>query len=384
MKNTGLALRWLVGVSFLYPAGAQASEPREMSVPRSVLARVKSFEPSAAVYLADLDRYLIACDDTDEEKSALLFLMSRDGQVENEPVEMEGLAKMTDMESMSQDGSTLYVLSSQELNKKGKDKPERNLFVRARRDGRRVSVTDKVLLRPLLLRALERSQEPALSAMRGRYQQELNIEAHFVRDGQLFVGLKDPQPRPGTALILNLGPVDSVLAGRIQDPRVWQEIQFSGGTRPVPPGDDEEEDGEEDDGEDEDNGEEDEESDEEEDDFQTAKKDKKDKKKKKDKKDKKKKDKKKDKKGKDKEKDQTGAERLTDMAFDSGQLLLATATSSESSSFWKWNTVTASMAEHHTGFRKKLEGFALNPSDGTVLGTFDQGEEAPLFSHFRR
>jgi hypothetical protein len=101
--------------------------------------------------------------------------------------------------------------------------------VRAARSGRRIEATDSVELRPLLLKALHRAEDPVLAGMRKRYQEDLDIESHFVRGGELFVGLKNPQPRPGVGLVLKLGRVDRLFREQeIESVEIWQTIDFRG------------------------------------------------------------------------------------------------------------------------------------------------------------
>ncbi len=135
--------------------------PQPLTIPEEISNEFEFLEPSAAVYLPDLDSFLVASDDTNEADEPFLFLMNRAGEISKEPFALTGLKKMTDMESMSlgADGN-LYVLSSLGLNKNGKEKPERNWFVRASRTAKKIEITDKIQLRSLLLEALEDLELP--------------------------------------------------------------------------------------------------------------------------------------------------------------------------------------------------------------------------------
>lgn len=199
-------------------ANASASQPQVIFVPESLSNNLKSFEPSAALYLADLNQFLLACDDTNKKDEPLLFLMNRQGQVDNAAVKIGGILKMTDMESISQgeDGS-IYLMSSQGLNKNGKEKSERNIFIRASRVGRNINAIDSIELRPLLLKSLNGSQ----------YAKFIDIESHFVRDDELYIGLKTPQPKPGMAEILNIGNVKKIFSHQELNVKTWRAINFS-------------------------------------------------------------------------------------------------------------------------------------------------------------
>ena len=200
-----------------------------MQVPDSLTRRLKSFEPSGIVYSQALGQYLIASDDTTKGDDAWLFMMDENGVVAADPLEISGMGPMTDMESISfADDGFLYVLSSQSLNKKGKEKIERNQFARVSVSASGASLVASVELRPLLLSAFAASNEPSLKSLRGALG-ELNIEAHFIRGGELFVGLKGPQPAPGRGLIVGLGKVDDVFSGKKLKGsaiKVWANLDF--------------------------------------------------------------------------------------------------------------------------------------------------------------
>src|SRR5688500_13311168 len=119
--------------------------PKKLILPDSVLSKVDSFEPSGALFLNDLNEYLVVSDDTNEKDAPLLFAVKSDGTVQNSILEIEGLKKMTDMESIFQDSKgRIYVMSSQGLSKKGKDSKKRNLFVQLGRVGKKMALISEI------------------------------------------------------------------------------------------------------------------------------------------------------------------------------------------------------------------------------------------------
>ena len=218
-----LAIASLLLASAAQAAGGKPRDIDEIVVPASL----PKLETSGVTYLADQKAYLVASDQTDGDDSPWLFLMNELGQMEGSPVVIEGMGPMADMESVSQDGGFVYVMSSQGVTTFGKEKTERNQFVRARRLGRRLTLDKRVELRPSLLAALEASSDPVLRGLRGKFRKKMDVESHFVLNGELFVGLKDPQPEGGEALIVALGDVDEIFsAGRVKSARVWRQISF--------------------------------------------------------------------------------------------------------------------------------------------------------------
>lgn len=181
---------------------ASFAPPEGLQVPAELRARIKSFEPSGALYLEDLDRFLIISDDTTDANAPWTFLADAQGRVAPDPVPIIGVPKIMDLESQSQDEKgDLYFLTSQSMNKDGETKKARNLFVRATRRDTRIEARQTLELRPLVLAATHLPETA------------LDIESHFIWDGELYVGLKNPQPA-GRALILKLGRVDRLFRER--------------------------------------------------------------------------------------------------------------------------------------------------------------------------
>lgn len=189
---------------------------------------LKTFEPSAITYIPNLNRYLVASDDTDKKDSPLLFLMEKDGHVDKDPIAIKGIEKLTDIESLNQDAEgNIFILSSLSLNKKGKNLKERNMLIQAHLRDREMNIVNSIELRPLLLQQLENSREPELVLLRGRFEKELNVEASFLSQGDLYIGLKGPQLESGQALVLNLGPLQKIFLDHTLNLKVWKSVNFA-------------------------------------------------------------------------------------------------------------------------------------------------------------
>ncbi len=228
-----LLLALSVGLFVFYTTHCIASKmiltTQPINVPPPILNTLKSFEPSALVYLPHLHRYLVASDDTDEKDTPMGFLMDDHGNVESQPLFFQGLEKMTDIESVSADDQGfLYFMSSQSLNKNGKNKPERNLFVQASLNVQDIQVIHQIELRSILINAIQKSLIPELVAIKNKLGTDLDVESHFILKGELYVGLKNPQSIDQKALILNLGDVKNIfLQKKISNLNLWRTIDFS-------------------------------------------------------------------------------------------------------------------------------------------------------------
>lgn len=179
-------------------------EPQPLRVP-AALRRVSRFEPSGIAPEPNGRGYLIVSDDTglDSERLPLLFRMDRDGRLAEDPVPIEGIDEVTDLESLAvgSDG-TVYALSSQSYSAHGKRPAARTVFMALVSDGDGYRVRAAVHLAELL----DRAGAPALQKLGiGKSTKELDIEGLALRDGALYLGLKSPLDETGHALVWRLG-----------------------------------------------------------------------------------------------------------------------------------------------------------------------------------
>lgn len=196
------------------PGAKQDGRPRELRLPAQ-LERRFDFEPSGVIYLADVKKFLVVSDDTDKQKSASLFLVDRDGRVEDQIMFVPGVGEISDLESISQSGDHVYLMTSQGLNKKGKDKAERNLFVRAKRAGLEMTETEVLNFKPMLMKLIAASGDAKLKAtFKGARASDFEIEGHFVDENTLYVGFKSPLSAAKESLILTIQDVDRMFKNK--------------------------------------------------------------------------------------------------------------------------------------------------------------------------
>lgn len=210
-------------------APAAAADPEVIFIPDSLKNRSK-FEPSGVIYLPDLRKFAVVSDDTDEDETPFIFLMNADGSVDGNPLKIDGVAKIRDMESIFKGaGDDFYVLSSQSKDGGGRSKKGRDLMVQVRRRGNTLTAVKTIRLRPALLEALKASTVPAVQQVRGELDKDLEIEASFLRDGNLIVAFKNPLDEDGRTLLMSLGKVDKIMgSGKVAaaDVAVWKILSF--------------------------------------------------------------------------------------------------------------------------------------------------------------
>ena len=195
------------------PPDERAASPGPMELPESLKQRTR-FEPSGAVWVPQLMRYVVVSDDTGhpgrDEHAPWLFTMDTQGRLDPAPMAVQGLKEIRDLESIAAraDG-TLYALSSQSRSRKGKRPDARQLFVRLRPTALGFEVTGQVRLASLL----DDLSPAALSSLGLKETDTLDIEAMTWRGDELLLGLKAPLTDDGRAQIWRIKHPDALLEG---------------------------------------------------------------------------------------------------------------------------------------------------------------------------
>ncbi len=211
------------------PLSNLSLKPSPMAVPEKVLMK-SAFEPSGALYLKDLKKYLVISDDTDKMDSPFLFLLNSDGSVDSNVIQLENIDRIQDIESISQDqNGDIYLLSSQSLSSKKKLKKDREMILKIQQQGLRFKVVQSLSIRPMILEAIKKSKISEISELYSEATKKLEIEASYIDQGQLFVGLKEPMSEQGQNLIVNLGAIKNIFSlNKIETLEVAFEISFPG------------------------------------------------------------------------------------------------------------------------------------------------------------
>ena len=184
-----------------------------VQVPREMAART-ALELSGAAWSSVLSRYVLVSDDVSAEGSKhqpLLFTLTKAGQLDAEPLAIEGLSELNDPESVTAGpAGTLFVCTSHSPNKKGHlPESRRRLLQLTITSDRKVK-----LLRQLDLSTARTADGKPAWGETGT----LDIEGIAFRDNALYVGLKSPLAGDGAATILRLPSVVSVMQAGVIPP----------------------------------------------------------------------------------------------------------------------------------------------------------------------
>jgi hypothetical protein len=214
------------------------ASPELINLPKEIVTASR-FEASGLVWVEALDRYVVISDETgiDAKHQPWLFTMSRQGNVDPEPMVIAELSEIDDAEAISADDKGgLFLLASQSQSERGhRPKAREQLsYLTFGNGGYRADKT--VLLAQLL--------DDAPAALRASLDvpdtKLLDIEAMTYRQGELFIGLKAPTDSQGRAIVWRVTSPEKLLAGDLIGAgiSVWLRaalaVEVDG--RPVPGG----------------------------------------------------------------------------------------------------------------------------------------------------
>jgi len=177
-----------------------------LKVPREISEHT-GLELSGAAWSSALSRYVLVSDDINDEgvkHTPFLYLLSDAGQLEPGRIKIEGISELNDPESITAgpDG-TFFICTSHSLNKKGHlPESRRRLLQIALGPDRKAKLIGHVDLS---------SARTADGKLPWGEAGTLDIEGIAFREGTLFIGLKSPLASDGSASILRLPDVATVV-----------------------------------------------------------------------------------------------------------------------------------------------------------------------------
>jgi len=180
---------------------------KNMEVPQN-FKMITSFEPSGVAWSPTLNEFLLVSDDTGikdskSEHAPYIFRMNESGNVNPQPQKLSGIASVNDLEGITAAGNdTFYLISSQNISKKGKRPVNREFLLKIVRKDNDLFVVDKVNLLTLILQSYSPGEQIqlGLSTKEADQRPRINIEG-IASDGQsLYFGLKQPIAETGAII----------------------------------------------------------------------------------------------------------------------------------------------------------------------------------------
>ncbi|MEE4312731.1 MAG: biotin/lipoyl-binding protein [candidate division KSB1 bacterium] len=189
---------------------------KDISIPENLRKRSR-IEPSGIAWCSDIKKYLVVSDDTGiqntiGEHDPVLFAMDDNGALDDDPVRLTGIREVNDLEAIAYAGNnTFYLISSQNISKRGKRPYSRELILRLDADGGEYRITGQIRFLSLLLQSYSKTDLIDLGL--DKYDLDgkpvINIEGAAYQAGALFLGLKEPVSKKG-AIIWKLDHVDEL------------------------------------------------------------------------------------------------------------------------------------------------------------------------------
>lgn len=203
------------------------SQPQQVKVAPG-LRNLVHLELSGASYMEDMKKYLVVSDDPGKKNPPYLFLLNDDGEVEEPPLPIPGVKKMKDAESISSEGEYSYVMSS--LWAKGHERKEAgSQFIRFRRKGLEFSATEVIDFAGILRKLLFASRDPVVLELMRHKDRPIEVEAHAVLQGDLYLALKAPLLDNDDSVILRIRDVSRLFEKNGADSTIepWKKLRFS-------------------------------------------------------------------------------------------------------------------------------------------------------------
>lgn len=203
------------------------SQPQPVKVAPS-LRNIVHLELSGAAYLEDLKKYLVVSDDNGKKNPPYVFLMNDEGEVEEPPLAIPGVQKLKDAESTSAEGEYSYVMSS--LWAKGHERKEAgSQFIRFKRKGVELSATEVIDFASVLRELLFSSKDAVIQELVRHKDRPIEVEAHAVLQGDLYLALKAPLLDNDDSVVLRIRDVNQLFArnGAASTIETWKKLRFS-------------------------------------------------------------------------------------------------------------------------------------------------------------
>ena len=225
-SSTDLMNRYLPITSAL--AWNKSNPELTLESPRDIEVQIDKLNPaqieaSGIVWNPDSRSFMLVSD----EQSAL-FELTTSGKIINQ-FSLDSVGEITDLESISRDGSNYYLAASLSHNKKQELKPKRRKLMRLRLTGHDIHAGESIDLYQALLGLLESDQvsEALRDFIRGGIDNKtLDLEGHAVIDNNLYLGFKAPFDANGNTVILKLRDVNSLFRGEAVDASIWMRFDL--------------------------------------------------------------------------------------------------------------------------------------------------------------
>lgn len=183
-----------------------------------------TIEASGILWLPHANHYLLISDEAYNDEPGL-FALNSDGQLTAQ-IALPKKVNIDDLESISTDGKFIYVLSSLAHNKRDELKTKRKQLLRFEYKHGEAKHAKTLNLYDVLaeLREDQPTSPVAQFLAPGFEDHRLDIESHFVKDNDLYIGFKDSLGVADNTIILKLSNLDKLFDGKAPVAEIWQSL----------------------------------------------------------------------------------------------------------------------------------------------------------------
>lgn len=199
VRVSGAVSEWSHELGFLAAADASSTfSPSE--VKSQVIAGDLDIEAGGVVYDAPENSLILASDDARKSQSPF-WKLDLDQSETLKNLNMTGLKKIEDVESLARDEEGRYYAVSSLSKDKDKVVPERNLIIRFTIENDQVIVDRNLDLRTPLIQSLK--SQPLLRSIEGSLD-ELEVESFTTYGLDAYLALKNPRMPDGSSVIVKI------------------------------------------------------------------------------------------------------------------------------------------------------------------------------------
>ena len=183
-------------------------------------------EASGIWWNAKQSHYLMVSDE-DYDKKPGIFIVNANMRITDQ-LTMLNPTPIRDLESISSDGEYVYALSSQSHNRQDKLTVKRKKLVRFQYQNSSVTFQQEIDLYAVLIRLSQEQPQSRLSTFltKALKDGEIDIESHFVKAGNLYLGFKAPHGDGESTVIVELSNVAAIFSGVKTVGKIWKEINL--------------------------------------------------------------------------------------------------------------------------------------------------------------
>jgi hypothetical protein len=190
----------------------------------------EGIEASGILWNPKSRQYLLLSDEQ-YNKQAGVFIMDEHNHISARlSVPSTDKQGIDDLESISTDGDYVYILSSLSYTKKDQLKNKRKKLLRFKYKKQQVMHHQSVDLYKILNAIKDARTTDAKLAVfltQAIENHSLDIESHFVKNNQLYLGFKSPFASSHKALIIKVHNVQALFEGKVPVATIWQRIALA-------------------------------------------------------------------------------------------------------------------------------------------------------------